>query len=89
MGTLVRSLGAEIPRLKRRAKLMNSAIFLSVCSGIVAALLMILAFASAYVGLQHVWAAAVLFIVSLALLSVALVVFAIEVLFALNESDQY
>jgi hypothetical protein len=82
-------LRADVPRLQWRAKLVNTAIFLTVCSGTIAALLIILAFASAYMGLQHVWVAAGLFIISLTLLACALVAFAIEVVFALNHYDQH
>jgi uncharacterized protein DUF2721 len=82
-------LRADVPRLQWRAQLVNAAIFLTVCSGAIAALLIILAFASAYMGLQHVWIAAVLFMISLTLLAGALVTFAIEVLSALREHDQH
>lgn len=80
-------LKVDIPRLARRASLMNRAIFLSVCSGIVATLLIVLAFASAYAGIQHVWGAAILFMISLILLGTALVVFAIEIRIALTDYD--
>ena len=82
-------LKADLPRLRWRVRLVNTAIFLTVGSGIVAALLIILAFASAYMGLQHVWVAALLFVISLALLVGALLVFAVEVVYALNENDQH
>ena len=51
---------ADLPRLKRRANLVNTAIYLSVLSAIVAALLIIVAFASAYLGYEHIWGAAAL-----------------------------
>jgi hypothetical protein len=82
-------LKADIPRLERRARLVNRAIFLAVCSGIAATILIVLAFASAYVGLQHVWGAAILFMVSLTLLGAALVVFASEVRIALTDYDHH
>jgi hypothetical protein len=80
-------LKVDIPRLARRASLMNRAIFLSVCSGIAATLLIVLAFASAYAGIQHIWGAAILFMISLILLGTALVVFAIEIRIALTDYD--
>lgn len=80
-------LKVDIPRLARRASLMNRAIFLSVCSGIVATLLIVLAFASAYAGIQHIWGAAILFMISLILLGTALIVFAIEIRIALTDYD--
>ncbi len=81
------NLKADIPRLKRRAELVNRSILLSICSGIVAAILIIVAFASVYLGLQHVWGAAVLFMVALGLLAASLAVFAIEVRISLSEYD--
>jgi hypothetical protein len=82
-------LKSDIPRLQRRARLMNRAIFLAVCSGIATAVLIVLAFATAYLGFQHIWGAATLFMISLALLGAALVVFAIEVRIALTDYDHY
>ena len=82
-------LKADIPRLQRRAKLVNNAILLSICSGIVAAILIIFAFASAYLGFEHVWGAAVLFMVALGLLASSLVVFAIEVRISLTNYDHH
>lgn len=80
---------ADAPRLKRRAKLVNAAIYLSVLSGIVAAVLMMIAFATAYLGYEHIWGAALLFIIALGLLCAALVVFATEVSISLTEYDHY
>lgn len=82
-------LKADIPRLARRARLMNGAMFLAVCSGIVATLLIVLAFASAYLGIEHIWGAAILFMVSLLLLGAALVVFAAEIRIALTDYDHH
>src|SRR5262245_55218564 len=80
-------LKVDIPRLERRAKLMNRAIFLSVCSGIAATILIVLAFASAFLGIEHIWGAAILFMISLILLGAALVVFAVEIRIALTDYD--
>jgi hypothetical protein len=82
-------LKADIPRLKNRARLMNDAIYLSVGSGICTTVLVILAFASAFVGFRHESLVGVLFIVALALLGAALFTFAREVRVALNEFDHY
>jgi hypothetical protein len=46
-------LKADLPRLKRRAKLVNEAIFLAVGSAICTTLLVISAFVSAFLGLRH------------------------------------
>jgi Protein of unknown function (DUF2721) len=80
---------ADIPRLKRRAKLVNTTIYLSILSGIVASILIIVAFAMAYLGYQHVWGAAILFIVALGFLCAALVVFAEEVRISLTDYDHH
>jgi uncharacterized membrane protein (DUF485 family) len=88
-GHKLSNLKHDLPRLKRRAELVNRAIFLSVCSGVVAAILIILAFASAYLGAEHIWGAALLFMFSLGLLCAALVLFAIEVRIALTEYDHH
>jgi hypothetical protein len=82
-------LKADIPRLKRRARLMNDAIYLSVGSGICTTVLVILAFASAFIGIRHELLVGVLFVVALGLLGAALFNFAREVRIALNEFDHY
>jgi hypothetical protein len=82
-------LKTDIPRLRRRTKLLNRAILLAIGSGVAATILIIVAFATALAGVHHVWAAAVLFMISLALLCVSLVVFAFEVKIALTDFDHY
>lgn len=83
------ALKPDIPRLRRRATLTNKAIFLSVCSGVAAAILLIVAFLAASLGVEHVFGAAILFIVSLAFLAAALVMFALEVRIELTEYDHH
>src|SRR5262249_44069399 len=73
----------DIPRLKRRAKLTNQAIFFAVVSGVIGAGLLIIAFLSAYLGIEHIYGAGVLFMIALLFLVAALVSFAIEVRIAL------
>jgi hypothetical protein len=82
-------LKADIPRLQSRARLINGAIYLSVGSGICTTVLVILAFASAFVGIRHELLVGILFVVALALLGAALFTFAREVRIALNEFDHY
>lgn len=82
-------LKADIPRLRHRAALLNRSIFLAISSGVFAAILIIAGFASALAGISHVWAAAVLFIISLALLCASLVIFAIEAAIALTDYDHH
>jgi Protein of unknown function (DUF2721) len=82
-------LKSDIPRLKHRARLMNVAIYLSIGSGICTTVLVVLAFASAFVGIRHEQLVGVLFVVARVLLGAALFTFAREVRIALNELDHY
>jgi Protein of unknown function (DUF2721) len=82
-------LRSDLPRLKRRAKLMNEAIFLAVGSAICTTLLVISAFVSAFLGLRHEPGAAVLFVLALALMCAALVALALEVRIALTEHEHH
>jgi hypothetical protein len=71
--------GADLDRLKRRAELLHRAVILSIGSGAAAALLIMIAFGAALVGVQHVWFAAGLFIISMFLLLWSLLDFAREI----------
>ena len=79
----------DLPRLKRRAKLMNDAIYLAVGSAICTTLLVILAFASALVGMRHEPGAAVMFMLALGLMGASLLTLAREVRIALTDYDHY
>jgi hypothetical protein len=80
-------LKTDLPRLKRRAKLMNDAIYLAVGAAICTTLLVILAFTSALLGLRHEPGAALMFVLALALMCAALVTLAREVRMALTDHD--
>jgi hypothetical protein len=82
-------LRADIPRLKRRAALLNRAIFLATTSAIVTTLLVIVAFACALYQLPHEYGAAVLFVVALGFFAAALVNLAREARIGLHEFDHY
>ena len=82
-------LNTDIPRLRRRAELLNRAIFLAIGSAVAATILIIVAFALALAAISHVWIAAVLFMISLALLCAALVVFGTEVKIGLSDYDHH
>lgn len=82
-------LKADLPRLMRRAAMMNRAILWSVISSIAITVLVILAFAAALLRFQHEVGVAILFIVSLVAFTISLVEFAREVRIALNEFDHY
>jgi hypothetical protein len=83
------NLKVDLPRQRRRVELINRAIFLSIGSGIVAALLIIVAFGSALLAVTHAYVSTVLFMVSLSLLCSSLVVFGMEVRIGLTEYDHY
>jgi hypothetical protein len=82
-------LKADIPRLKRRAKRPIQAILLAVTSGVVVAALLLIAFASVYLGIEHVYGAGVMFMIALLYLTAALVTFVLEVRIALSEYDHH
>ena len=82
-------LKADIPRLRRRARLTNQAILFAVISGAIVALLLLVAFASVYLGIEHIYGAAIMFMIALLYLGAALVTFALEVRIALSEYDQH
>lgn len=79
----------DLPRLRHRARLVNRAIYYSVLSGIMATLLVIFSFVSAFFGRHHVLGAGFLFIIALSLLAAALITLAIEVRISLNEFDHH
>ena len=82
-------LKADLPRLKQRAALLNSAIFLSVGAAICTTVLVILAFLSAFFGLRHEPGEALMFVVALGLMATSLVFLAREVWIALTDYDHH
>ena len=82
-------LKSDIPRLKRRAKLLNSAIRLALGSGICTSLLLVVAFGSAFFGLRHEYGVGLLFVVAVVLLGTSLFRFTQEVRIGLSEADHY
>ena len=86
-GDVQSGLRSDIPRLQSRVRFKN--IFLAVWSGIAVTVLLIVAFASAFLGIPHVWGAGALFLVALALLGAALVAFAREIRMAFDEHEHY
>ncbi len=82
-------LKADIPRLRQRAKLLNSATYLALSSGICTALLLVVGIATAYLGVRHEYGAGVLFAVAISLLGMALFRFGQEVRLGLSEADHY
>jgi len=82
-------LKADLPRLLRRAAMINRAILWALISSIAIAVLVVVAFTSALMQIQHEVGVAILFIVALAAFTNSLVEFAREVRIALNELDHY
>lgn len=82
-------LKADLPRLQRRAKLVNDAIYLAVGSAICITLLLLIAFVSALFRLRHEPGAGLMFVLSLALMCASLVTLAREVRIALTPLDHH
>jgi VIT1/CCC1 family predicted Fe2+/Mn2+ transporter len=82
-------LKSDIPRLKHRAALLNKAIFFSTISAIVTALLVVVAFVTAFYNVRHEYGVAVLFILALAFFTASLVNLARETRIALHEYDHF
>ena len=79
----------DIPRQQKRAALLNKAIFLGVLSGVGAVVLIIVSFATAMFGYNHVWGAAILFVISLSMLFASLIFFALEISIGLSKYDHH
>ena len=82
-------LKADLPRLMRRAAMMNRAILWAVIGSIAVTVLVIVAFASAFFQVQHERGVAVLFMISLGAFTISLIDFAREVRIALSEFDHH
>ena len=82
-------LKSDIPRLRRRAQLLNHATYLALGSGICTSLLLVVGFASAYFKVQHEYGAGLLFMFALGLLAGALFRFFQEVRIGLSAADHY
>lgn|SRR5262249_53676016 len=79
----------DIPRLKRRAVLLNNAVIFATMSAITTSLLVIVAFVSAYLNIAHEHGVALLFILALVFFTASLVNLARESRIALHELDHY
>jgi len=82
-------LKSDLPRLQRRAALLNKAIFMATMSAIVTSLLVIVAFAAAMFGVQHEYGIALLFVVALSCFTISLFNLALEVRIALHGLDHF
>jgi hypothetical protein len=79
----------DIPRLKRRAVLLNKAILFSTISAIITSVLVIVAFVCAYLNVVHEYGVALLFVFALAFFTASLVNLARETRIALHDMDHY
>jgi Protein of unknown function (DUF2721) len=82
-------LKVDLPRLMRRAAMINRAIFWAVIASIALTLLVIVAFVTAFFQLQHERGVALFFVISLGAFTISLVEFAREVRIALSEFDHH
>jgi hypothetical protein len=82
-------LAEDMPRLKRRAAMINRAIFWAVASSIATAVLLIVAFFIAFFNLPHEYGVGILFVVALSTFTVALVDLAREVRMAVMDLDHF
>ena len=82
-------LKTDLPRLKQRSVLLNKAILYASISAIFATLLVMVAFVSAFFGIQHERGIAVRFVVTLGFFAATLVNLARETRIALHEFDYY
>jgi len=82
-------LKAVLPRLKRRARLLNKAIEFAVLSGIFTTMLVIMAFAASFLSFRHEYGAAIMFSIALLFFAASLVALLFEVRAAWHDIDFY
>jgi hypothetical protein len=82
-------LKADIPRLKRRAALLNKSILFAVISAIITSILVVAAFVTAYLDFRHEYGMGLFFILALGFFTASLVNLARETLVALHDYDHF
>ncbi len=80
-------LKTDIPRLKRRAALLNRSLFCAIVAAILTALIIIVAFVSAFYRVAHEYGVAFLFVAALITFCVSLIDLARETRIALRDND--
>lgn len=80
-------LKSDIPRLKRRARLLNRSLLCSIIAAILTALIIIVAFVSALMNVAHEYGVAILFMGALAMFCFSLIDLARETRIALHDND--
>lgn len=82
-------LKSDIPRLKRRASLLNKSILFATISAILTSLLVIVAFVAAFLNVRHEYGVGTLFVIALGFFTASLVNLARETRIALGEFDHF
>jgi Protein of unknown function (DUF2721) len=82
-------LKADLERLRRRARLLNSGILASLRAGLCATLLLANIFVTEFLGLRYAYGAALLFVIATFFLGFALYRFAQEARISVGEADEY
>ena len=82
-------LKSDLPRLRMRVGLLNSATRLALASAVCTCLLLFLGFMSAFLRLPHAYGAGILFALAVVLLGASLFKFGKEVKIGLSEADHY
>ena len=82
-------LKTDIPHLRRRVRLLRSAVLLALASGFCTSLLLLVGFVSSFFRFQHIYGAALLFTLAVGLLGGSLFRFGQEVMTGLSEADHY
>jgi hypothetical protein len=82
-------LKSDVPRLRRRVRLLNSATHLALLSGMCTALLIVVGFVSALFHMRHEYGAGLLFATALVFLGTSIFRFGQEVRIGLSEADHY
>ena len=82
-------LKADVDRLIRRARLLNSGIFNALVAGVCATVLLGILFVTEFLGLKYAYGAGLLFMIATLFLGVALIRFAQEVRISLDEPDKF
>jgi uncharacterized protein DUF2721 len=80
-------LKADLPRLRRRAQLLHRALRYSILSAMLTALIIIVAFISAYYSFAHEYGVALLFVAALVAFCLSLIDLAREARIALHDND--
>ncbi|WP_298872147.1 DUF2721 domain-containing protein [uncultured Bradyrhizobium sp.] len=80
-------LKGDIPRLKRRATLLNRSLFCSILAALLTSLIIIVAFISALLNVAHEYGVALLFMAALLTFCASLVDLARETRLALHDND--